>query len=272
MRVPVLVHQTLQSKHSLQFPVTITIGHINILLHTITEFAGMFIGFRYYLYLKRKQGDVIGSSNRLWIIIGVTLGAFIGSRLIGGLENPDALLQSKNILFYFYLNQTIVGGLLGGLFGAELVKFFIHEKTASGNLFTYPVILALIIGRIGCFSMGIYEETYGLPTSLPWGMPAGDSFPRHPVCLYEIIFLLMLWFALIQLEKKYLLQNGARFKIFMIAYCFFRFMLDFIKPHYTFSIGLSTIQIVILLGLIYYYRYIIQPKRLLQQQPVPAVI
>jgi phosphatidylglycerol:prolipoprotein diacylglycerol transferase len=255
----------------LQFPVTITIGHINILLHTITEFAGMFIGFRYYLFLKRKQGDIIESSNRLWIIIGVTLGAFMGSRLIGGLENPGKLFQSKNIFLYFYLNQTIVGGLLGGLFGAELVKFFIHEKKASGNLFTYPVILALIIGRMGCFSMGVYEETYGLPTALPWGMNLGDNIPRHPVCLYEIIFLLMLSATLIQLEKKYLLQNGARFKIFMMAYCSFRFMLDFIKPHYTFSIGLSTIQIVVLLGLIYYYRYIIHPKKLLQQ-PIPAII
>ena len=250
----------------MQFPVTITIGHINILLHTITEFAGFFIGFRYYLFLKRKQGDVIESSNRLWIIIGVTFGAFMGSRLIGGLENPDALSQSNNILFYFYFNQTIVGGLLGGLFGAELVKFFIHEKTASGDLFTYPIILALIIGRIGCFSMGIYEETYGLPASLPWGMNLGDNIPRHPVCLYEVIFLLLLWITLIQLEKKYALLNGARFKIFMVAYCFFRFMLDFIKPHYTFNIGLSTIQITVLFGLIYYCRYIIHPKKLLHQQ------
>lgn len=234
------------------------------MLHTITEFAGLFVGFRYYLFLKRKRGDIIEAPNRLSIIIGATLGAFIGSRLIGGLENPAALVQAGNFLFYFYSNKTILGGLLGGLIGVELVKKIIHEETASGDLFTYPIILALIIGRIGCFSMGIYEETYGLPTNLPWGMHLGDSYYRHPVALYEIIFLILLWMALVQIEKKYTLQNGARFKIFMIAYCFFRFMLDFIKPHYTFSIGLSTIQITGLLGLIYYYRYIIHPQKLLQ--------
>lgn len=246
----------------LDFPVTITIGGTKILLHTITEFAGLFIGFRYYLFLKRKKGDVIESSNRLWIIIGATLGAFIGSRLIGALEDPVALTQSKNIFLYFYLNKTILGGLLGGLAGVELIKKSIKEKTASGDLFTYPLILALIIGRIGCFSMGIYEETYGLPTSLPWGMYLGDNVPRHPVCLYEIVFLLLLWLALIQIEKRYTLNNGARFKLFMIAYCLFRFILDFIKPHYTFYIGLSTIQLTALLGLAYYYRYIIHPKKL----------
>lgn len=234
------------------------------MLHTITEFAGLFVGFRYYLFLKRKRGDIIEAPNRLSIIIGATLGAFIGSRLIGGLENPAALVQAGNFLFYFYSNKTILGGLLGGLIGVELVKKIIHEEIASGDLFTYPVILALIIGRIGCFSMGIYEETYGLPTNLPWGMHLGDSYYRHPVALYEIIFLILLWMALVQIEKNYTLQNGARFKIFMIAYCFFRCILDFIKPHYTFSIGLSTIQITGLLGLIYYYRYIIHPQKLLQ--------
>jgi len=248
---------------TLHFPVTISIGNSKILLHTITEFGGLFISFRYYLYLKRKQGDVIEPSNRLWIIIGATLGAFIGSRLIGALENAPAFFRSDNMCFYFYQNKTVLGGFLGGLLGVELIKKFIHENTASGDLFTYPIILALIVGRIGCFSMGIYEETYGLPAKLPWALHLGDSYYRHPVALYEIVFLLLLWITLIQIEKKYTLQNGARFKIFMIAYCLFRFMLDFIKPHYTFNIGLSTIQITSLLGLIYYYRYIIYPKKLI---------
>jgi len=226
--------------------------------------VGLFIGFRYYLYLRKKQGDHIDSPNRLWIIIGATLGAFLMSRFIGGLENPPALMQSKNIFIHFYSNQTIVGGLLGGLAGVELIKKMIKEKKASGDLFTYPVMLALIIGRIGCFSMGIYEETYGLPTSLLWGMNLGDDKLRHPVCLYEIIFLILLWIAIVQLERKFSLQNGAQFKIFMISYLVFRFLLDYIKPHYTFSLGLSTIQIVCLAGLVYYCRYILYPKKLIQ--------
>jgi prolipoprotein diacylglyceryltransferase len=233
------------------------------LLHTITEVAGLFIGFRYYIHLRKKQGDVIHSSNRTWIIIGAIFGAFFGSRLIGFLEDPVTMIHSKNIFWYFYSNKTVVGGFLGGLAGVEVVKYFIKEKKSSGDLFTYPMILALIIGRIGCFSMGIYEETYGSPTSLSWGINLGDGVPRHPVCLYEIIFLSLLWTSLIQFEKRYKLQDGARFKLFMISYCFFRFLLDFIKPHYTFSIGLSTIQLTCLAGLMYYYRYIIYPKKLI---------
>lgn len=84
----------------------------------------------------------------------------------------------------------------------SLQKKMIGEKKSSGDLFVYPMLLALIIGRIGCFSMGVYEETYGIKTDLPWAMNLGDGIPRHPVTLYEIIFLLCFWIVLKQLQKK----------------------------------------------------------------------
>ena len=185
------------------FPVTLHVGSVIIPLHAICETLGIFIGFRYFLYLKKKHGDLIESSNRVWILIGATSGALIGTRLIGALENPPELLHSANMLMYAYQQKTIVGGLLGGLFVVELTKLILKEKTSSGDLFVFPLILAMIIGRIGCFSMGVYEETYGLQTSLPWGMNLGDGLVRHPVALYEHAFLFVLWFALFFVQKKY---------------------------------------------------------------------
>lgn len=248
----------------MNFPVYIEAGSLKVLLHTIMEPLGIFIGFQYFLFLRKRQSDKIASENRLWIIIGAIFGAIFGSRLLGGFENPSALFAAKNPLVYIYENKTVLGGFLGGLFGVELIKKFLGEKHSSGDLFTYPIILALIIGRIGCFSMGIYEETYGTPTIFFTGIDLGDGLYRHPVCLYEIAFLILLWAGLRQIQEKYTLEDGGLFKIFMIAYIFFRFWLDFIKPHYTFSIGLSTIQIICIIGLIYYYRYIFQPQKLLQ--------
>jgi prolipoprotein diacylglyceryltransferase len=215
------------------------------------------------LWLRKKQGDVIRTSNRTWVIIGAIFGALVGSRLIGGLEDPPQITKADNILLYFYQNKTVLGGFLGGLAGVEIVKKIINEKQASGDLFVYPMILALVIGRIGCFTMGIYEETYGTVTNLPWGMNLGDGLSRHPVSLYEMIFLILLWFCLKRIQKNISLQPGALFKLFMIAYLVFRFLLDFIKPHYTFNIGLSTIQLTCIAGLLYYSPYIIQPKKFL---------
>jgi phosphatidylglycerol---prolipoprotein diacylglyceryl transferase len=246
-----------------QFPITLHVGSFAIPLHAVLETFGIFIGFRYFLHLRRKQGDVIEEPNRIWIVIGAIFGALVGSRLIGALENPEAWVQSPHPLRYFYQNKTVVGGFLGGLFGVELLKKFIGERKASGDLFVFPMLLALIIGRIGCFSMGVYEETYGLPTSLFTGMNLGDSVPRHPVTLYEIGFLFLFWMLLYQIQKQVLLQNGALFKLFMIGYLLFRFLLDFLKPHYTFGIGLSTIQLTCLLGILYYLPYLLQPKKLI---------
>ena len=246
----------------MQFPVTIEIGPLKILLHTICETVAFLVGFRYFLYLRNKQGDQIEQSNRVWIIIAAIFGALIGSRLIGGLEDIAGLQNTDDKLAWFYQNKTVVGGFSGGLFGVEAAKKWIGEQKPSGDLFTYPMLLALIIGRTGCFSMGVYEATYGMPSSLPWAVDLGDGIARHPVSLYEIIFLLMLWLSLRITEKKIALAPGARFKIFIISYLFFRFILDFIKPHYSLFAGISTIQVTCLLVLIYYGRYILQPRRL----------
>lgn len=231
------------------------------------ESLGLFTGFRYFLYIRKKQKDSIPDGNRIWILIGAIFGALLGSRLIGGLENPGEMMLAKNIFRHFYENKTVVGGFIGGLFGVELVKYIIGEKRKSGDLFTYPIILGLLIGRIGCFSMGVYEQTYGTASSLPWALNLGDGILRHPVTLYEILFLLCIWGGLVQLENKYRLTAGSRFKIFMILYLLFRFMLDFIKPHFTFMIGLSTIQIISIAGLAYYAPFILNPNRFI---PAPT--
>ena len=246
----------------MNYPFTIQIGNFALPLHAVLETLAFFIGFRYFLYLRKKQSDVLNSSTRIWVIIGAIFGAIIGSRLVGALERPDELFSTNNLFFYIYNNKTVVGGFLGGLAGVELMKKRIGETRASGDLFVLPMILALIIGRTGCFSMGVYEETYGMETSFPLAMDLGDGKLRHPVTLYEIAFLILLWFALHQLKKRVALENGALFKLFMIAYLVFRFMLEFIKPHYTLPIGLSTIQLACLAGLIYYSPYLVQPRKL----------
>lgn len=246
----------------MNFPVQFHIGSSVISLHAVLETLAFFTGFRYFLYLRKKQGDAYTSSSRVWVIVGAVFGALIGSRLIGSLERPYEWKTTANLFGYVYTNKTVVGGFLGGLAGVETMKKMIGEKKASGDLFVYPMMLALIIGRIGCFSMGVFEETYGYPTSLPWGMNLGDNLRRHPVALYEILFLLLLWSGLKRLQKTTPLQAGALFKLFMISYLLFRFLLDFIKPHYSLFTGLSTIQLTCLAGLLYYSPFIYRPKKL----------
>jgi prolipoprotein diacylglyceryltransferase len=121
----------------------------------------------------------------------------------------------------------------------------------------------MILGRIGCFTAGVYEQTYGLPTSLPWALNLGDGIGRHPVTLYEIAFLITLWIVLYRASVTYVLEKGALFKMFMISYLLFRFLLDFIKPGWRYAFGLGSIQLACLAGLIYYSPFILKPRLLL---------
>lgn len=234
------------------FPLEIAIGPIQLNFHFIMETLAFVIGFRFFLRLRKKQSDQISEPNRIWIIIGAAAGALLFSRLLGALEHPKNLLASDSVLLYLYSNKTIVGGLLGGLIGVELMKKLIGETKSSGDLFTYPLVLAMMIGRIGCFSMGIHEETYGIETTWITGMNLGDDLSRHPVSLYEIVVLFIFWCSMVQIEKKVVFKNGMRFQFFMIYYLIFRFLLDFIKPGYTYFWGIGSIQAACALGLLYY--------------------
>ncbi|PJJ84614.1 prolipoprotein diacylglyceryl transferase [Mucilaginibacter auburnensis] len=249
----------------MHFPIEIKLGSIVLPLHLVFETLAYFVGYRYYAYLRKHGTDSITDDKRLLIFIGAAFGAFIGSHLVGIFEHPENLKSLS--LVYFLGNKTIVGGMLGGLIGVELVKKQIGVTVSSGDLMVYPLILAMIIGRIGCFLAGLEDGTYGVPSTLPWAINFGDGIPRHPTNLYEILFWVALWLILRAVERKYKFANGVRFKIFLASYLLFRLMIEFIKPAYFFPIGLSTIQLVCIAGLLYYYKVFIQPYTLFQLKP-----
>lgn len=233
----------------------IVVGYaINI--HLILEYLAFFIAFRYYVYLRKGSEDKISSMNRLSIILGAVIGALIGSRLVGFLENPFVDF-SKGNLIQLLNTKTIMGGLFGGLLGVEIAKNIIGETRSSGDLFTFPIIVGIFIGRIGCFLSGINEFTYGKVTSFFLGMDLGDGLKRHPIALYELMFLVVLFIFLKRLQKRKILENGLLFKYFMILYFSFRFMIEFLKPNTFYIVGLSSIQILCLICLLYYHKTIL---------------
>lgn len=238
------------------FPLEITIGNFSLSGHLLFETTAFVVGFRYFLFLRKRAGDLIDEPNRIWIIIGATFGAFLFSRLVGSLEDPRRFFDPASTFTYYYSQKTIAGGLFGGLLIVELTKKIVGIKTSSGDLFTYPIILAMIIGRIGCFTAGITEQTYGIETTVPWAMDLGDGLMRHPIALYEILFLIMMWIILYQTERSITFENGVRFKLFIIGYFIFRFMIDFIKPGYRLPVGITVIQVTCVIVLLYYTRTI----------------
>ena len=237
------------------FPIDFHIGSMVIASHPVFELLAFFIGYRYFLYLKYKNNKVpLPPQSEWWIIIGAAIGAFIGSRLISGLENPVAFFDPTTWL-YFIGNQTILGGIAGGILGVEISKKILKVKRKTGDLFVYPLILGMIIGRIGCFLTGVKDGTVGLPSSLPWAFDQEDGIPRHPTSLYEIAFLIIVWIIVMNVEKKKTVLQGDLFSIFVFGYALFRLLEEFLKPRIPLFIGLTSIQLLGLILVIYYSIY-----------------
>lgn len=221
-------------------------------IHLVCEYLAFFLAYRLYVYLRAYHKDDITSENRLSIILGAAVGAWLGSRIFGVLEDPRLIGESS--WWQLLQAKTIMGGLFGGLIGVELSKKIIGERRSSGDLFTLPIILGIFIGRIGCFLSGVKDFTYGRPTSLWTGMNLGDGVLRHPLALYELLFLSLLFLVFWQLPKWKALPAGRLFQLFMLAYFGFRFFIEFLKPNTFLLLELSTIQWLCLLCWGYYWR------------------
>ena len=234
------------------FPVYIPIGPWAIHAHWVFESLSYLIGFRLYLWLRARRGDALPLLSRMWIVAAGISGAAIGSKVLYWLSDPWTLLQHRHELYYWLAGKTIVGGLIGGLLMIEWAKGRLGITRSTGDLFAIPLPIGMAIGRIGCFLSGLGDHTYGLPTSLPWGVNFGDGIPRHPTQLYEIAFLIPLAIWLWQCARRPY-QEGDLFKYFMAAYLSFRWLLEFIKPGVP-LLGLTAIQWACLAMLLSYRR------------------
>ena len=222
-------------------------------LHFAFETLGYFTGVSVYTVQRRRRGDAISDGARIDVLIGAALGAAIGSRLLFWFCDPRLTLANLMNLHYLFGGKTIVGGFLGGLMGVELAKKIIGVRESTGDLLAFALLAATAIGRIGCFLAGPADHTAGLPTSLPWGIAMGDGVRRHPVALYEIVFLVFVLAPVLHLVHKRERVAGDVFRVFLASYLAWRLAVDFLKPDPPrIFAGLSAIQWACLCGLVYY--------------------
>ena len=235
----------------MHFPVVLQLGRLSIAPHQPMEMLGAFLGFRLYLRLRRGAGDPLPAERRLVVLAAAIVGAALGSKLLAIAAAPPPTLAGLLDIRVLMAGKTIVGGLLGGLAATELVKWRVGERTATGDLYVFPLIVGIAIGRVGCFLTGLADDTYGTATALPWGIDFGDGIRRHPTQLYEIAFLALLAGALAwRARRPY--PRGDLFKLFMAGYLAWRFGVDFIKPAHVTLLGITPIQLACLAGLAWY--------------------
>ncbi|MDT5146270.1 MAG: hypothetical protein QOC58_915, partial [Mycobacterium sp.] len=109
------------------------------------------------------------------------------------------------------------------------------------------IVLAQAIGRLGNY---FNQELYGRETTLPWGLeifyrrdPAGYVDPHsldgvstgqvaqvvQPTFLYELIWNLVVFAALIYLDRRFTLGHGRLFALYVAGYCVGRFAVELLR-------------------------------------------
>lgn len=137
-------------------------------------------GYAVFRYLRERKGDIVEERQRWVIIAAASIGALLGSKLLGLAEQWPTIISALHSGHFWALlaspgGQTIAGGLLGGWIAVETVKKLSGIRNRTGDLFALPLCVGIIVGRVGCLIAGLADDTYGKATNLPWGVDLGDG-------------------------------------------------------------------------------------------------
>ncbi len=219
-----------------------------IYAHTILELAGYSLGFQLFRLTRKRWGlPPIPRADALLLLGGCILGAAMGSKLLAWIDRPTLYFGSVGNLPLLLEGKTIVGGLLGGWMGVEAVKKRIRLTVATGDAYVFPLILGMIVGRVGCFLTGPMDDTWGAATTGVFGIDPGDGVARYPLPLFEIVLLGVVGAGL-WLRHRRAHSHGLLFRLFILFYMTYRFGVEFLKERDAVYLGLSGIQLAALVG------------------------
>ncbi|HYR14619.1 MAG TPA: prolipoprotein diacylglyceryl transferase, partial [Mycobacterium sp.] len=116
---------------------------------------------------------------------------------------------------------------------------------AFGDAIAPGIVLAQAIGRLGNY---FNQELYGRPTTLPWGLEIyerrdvngaldtlnGASTGQlvevvHPTFLYELLWNLLIFAALIWIDRRFKIGHGRLFAMYVAGYCVGRFWVELMR-------------------------------------------
>ena len=243
-------------------PININFGFLNLPNYEGLYFLIAFLSGIIYFSILCKDNildlEIMYEAAFLSIIIGV----FSGRLFSLVFWDTKEFFHNPLIFFQIWRGGISVTGVIGGLitafiyFRIKKLNFFYHMQ------FVVPsIILAQIIGRVGCFLNG---DASGIPTNMPWGvvfnlksvaymtLDYAPGTPLHPTQLYEI-FLNILLFLFIILTGNNQWITKRRIAWYAIGYGIIRFIIEFFRNdtgRWNWIPIFSTAQLISLAGIV----------------------
>lgn len=179
------------------------------------------------------------------ILYTILLVGYFGSKAIMVMENffiSDYTFDQFDFIANFLHGEG--HRWYGNLFLVSLILIIastVYNKDklfAALDTFTLSASLGISIGKWGCFFSGHYG-CFGIPTKLPWGVtfpygPAHTSSPVHPIQIYDSIFHLGLFIALLLIYKRtgyFSHRSGMLAGIFLISTSIYNILMEIISTN-----------------------------------------
>ncbi len=226
---------------------TFDIGGVEISLYGLVLALGLITAYCLMIYFSRHFDRVQGTHYEDYIdglFWWVFIPAIVGARVLFILYHPDYFLSTPQEMIAIWHGGIVWhGALIGGMIGSFA---YCRRKHIPWLHFADYAAPALALGQaLGRWGNYFNQENYGLPTSLPWGIPidAAHRLPGfeqfnyfHPTFLYESLWDMALFVVLFVLVYRWALQrkaawyrSGMLFFAYIIAYSIGRFGIEFLR-------------------------------------------
>ncbi len=234
-------------------PVAFKLGPVTIYWYGIIIAAGILSG----LYVAKKLAKIRGINPDLldeFLIIVVPL-AVIGARLYYVLFKLEYYLRNPRLILAIW-----EGGLaIHGAIIVSIIVAIIFAKVKKINFLSFADIAApaLILGQaIGRWGNYVNQEAYGSETNLPWAIYVDGAY-RHPTFLYESIWNLVVFGALVYLLRKASLKPGSIFSLYLAGYSLGRVFIESLRTDSLMMGPFRVAQLIsgafILVGILLFY-------------------
>jgi hypothetical protein len=186
--------------------------------------SGAAVGYGLYRWRLRARLAELSRVTGPGYFASLVVGAGIGAWLSGSLNTLREAAPA--------LSHSVAGALVGAIAAVEVYKAVRGIRGSTGVVFVGSFATGVMVGRWGCLFTGLPDRTYGVPTTLPWGVDLGDGIARQPVQVYESLAMaafLAAFVAGLAVRAPWAMRRG--FYALCIWYGAQRFAWEFLKPY-----------------------------------------